>query len=135
MAFLPPMRAPTSPTVNDDAAHGFLEGAIWTNTVTHRAYILVDSGAGAALWNILGTVNLPIGPVWWELNAVATPIITQNTWTRVAPVAGTLATPATGLDRPANGRLRNIDGNTHVLVSASLSLSSAAPNDVYVVAI
>lgn len=130
-----PHLAAVPPTVNDDASLGFRTGSLWVDRVARRAYVLVDSAVGAALWNALGLANLPIGSVYWELNAVATPIITQSTWTRIAPVAGTLATPAKGFDRPANGRLRNIDGNVDVLVSAALSMASAAPNDVYVIAV
>ena len=80
--------------------------------------------------------NFSIGSVFWTGNAVATVITTQNTWTRVAPVAGTLATPTVNFDRPANARLRyTLIAAGNLIIAATYSISSAAPNDVYLIGI
>lgn len=44
-------RSDSSPTVNDDINIGYEVGSIWVNTSTNASYILVNSTAGAAVWN------------------------------------------------------------------------------------
>jgi hypothetical protein len=47
----------TDPTVNDDAADGYVAGDVWINTTTGEAFLLVDAGVGAAEWISLGGGN------------------------------------------------------------------------------
>ena len=54
-------RSVSNPTVNDDINDGYGIGTIWINTATDTSFILVDSNAGAAIWNQIdnesGSVN------------------------------------------------------------------------------
>lgn len=42
--------ATTAPTVNDDAADGYVVGSQWINTVTGLHYVIVVTTVGAAVW-------------------------------------------------------------------------------------
>ena len=42
--------ATTKPTFNDDSSNNYSVGAIWVNTTTKQAYVLVDDTVGAAVW-------------------------------------------------------------------------------------
>lgn len=44
-------RVSANPTVNDDVNDGYGIGTIWINTSTNTTFMLVDSTAGAAVWN------------------------------------------------------------------------------------
>jgi hypothetical protein len=42
--------ATAPPTLNDDFNSGFSVGSVWIDAIAGRAYVLVDSAAGAAIW-------------------------------------------------------------------------------------
>jgi hypothetical protein len=48
-------RATTNPTTGDDIAAGYDVGTIWINTTAQTAFISVNSTAGAAVWQNLGS--------------------------------------------------------------------------------
>jgi len=75
----------TAPTASSDSSLGYGPGSIWVNTVTHQAYVNVDSTPAAAVWKNItssGALNTSaasaplltsdsaagysIGSLWWD---------------------------------------------------------------------
>jgi hypothetical protein len=54
------------PTVNDDASRGYAPGSVWIDTTNAKAYILVDSTVGAAVWTSTDGA-VPTGPAGGDL--------------------------------------------------------------------
>src|SRR5512143_3539421 len=42
--------AGADPTVNDDAADGYIRGSVWINTTGDRIFWCAEAAAGAAVW-------------------------------------------------------------------------------------
>jgi hypothetical protein len=42
--------AASDPTVNDDAADGYIRGAVWINVAAGRLFFCTDATTGAAVW-------------------------------------------------------------------------------------
>jgi hypothetical protein len=51
------IESPVNPTVSDDSTKGYLAGDEWVNTVDNTTWILADNAAGAAVWNLIPTIN------------------------------------------------------------------------------
>jgi hypothetical protein len=76
------------------------------------------------------TPRMSMGELGWYGNTTATVITTADTWTRVAPVAGTLGAHEEFTSK-ANGRLNYSGPVTTILhMGCTLSVKSAGPNDV-----
>lgn len=46
--------ATAPPAVGDDAADGYTVGSLWIDVTNDKAYICVDTTAGAAVWKLIG---------------------------------------------------------------------------------
>ena len=51
-------RTNSDPTVNDDQTDGYLEGYLWLNTATGKAFVLRDRSTGAAVWAEVAAANV-----------------------------------------------------------------------------
>lgn len=49
--------ASTNPGTGDDSADGYSPGSLWVNTTADTAYVCLDATAGAAVWQVIGSVS------------------------------------------------------------------------------
>jgi hypothetical protein len=50
----------TAPTVNEDSGDGYGVGSIWVDVTNDKAYICLDASSGAAVWEQIDRVEVPI---------------------------------------------------------------------------
>lgn len=53
--YAPTVVATAAPTVNDDAADGYVVGQLWLNTTTDILYVNTGNTVGAADWDTVGS--------------------------------------------------------------------------------
>lgn len=49
--------ATAAPGVGDDSADGYSPGSLWVDTTNDLAYVCLDSSAGAAVWQLIGSAS------------------------------------------------------------------------------
>lgn len=67
------LSATAMPTSSDDSADGYSLGSLWINTTTDKAYICVDSTAGASVWKEVASATGAgdvLGPVSSLVNEI-----------------------------------------------------------------
>ena len=92
----------TAPTATDDEDSGYIIGQVWVDTATDQPYILVDSTAGAAVWQNIAAPALALDDLT-DVNATAPDdgdLLSwddgSGEWVPLAPVAG--VSPATTVE-------------------------------------
>lgn len=109
------------PAVTNDLADGYSIGSVWINVVDHSIFFAEDVTTGAAVWNQIYPVALPVVPSW-SINEV--PAGTING----VNVTFTLAhTPTGQIMLYLNGQYMTPGAGEDYTISGSTITMAAAP--------
>lgn len=139
-------QATSNPTINDDIGDGYGVGTIWIDTAADESFILVDSTAGAAIWNQIdgGGGGGPASPGYYgEIYSFDTALATGlgTTWatelifTTAGDSSGTTLNTTTDSITVQNDGIYEIEatlsfsaGNNRI-VDAAIGVNGSVQND------